>query len=88
MKTIDNLPPEFDAVKDDDESIFWTGQPALIPFLAQGIPFAMGSVRLFLFHAIHILWRTANLYQLVYVAPYVPVLRKHHQYDSLNPCPS
>jgi membrane protein YdbS with pleckstrin-like domain len=39
MKTIDNLPPEFDAVKDDDESIFWTGQPALIPFLAQGIPF-------------------------------------------------
>ena len=36
---INNLPPEFETVKDDDESIYWTGQPAFVPFLARGIPF-------------------------------------------------
>ena len=34
-----NLPTEFDIVKDDDETILWSGQPAVVPFLAQGIPF-------------------------------------------------
>jgi len=36
---MNQLPPEFDAVKDDDEVIYWTGQPEFIPFLARGIPF-------------------------------------------------
>lgn len=39
MQTVDKLPPEFETVKDDDESIYWTGQPELVPFLARGIPF-------------------------------------------------
>lgn len=34
-----NLPTEFDKVKDNDETILWSGQPAVVPFLAQGIPF-------------------------------------------------
>jgi uncharacterized membrane protein YdbT with pleckstrin-like domain len=39
MAKIDNLPPEFASVKDDDETIFWTGRPRFVPFIAQGIPF-------------------------------------------------
>ncbi|TFG83083.1 MAG: PH domain-containing protein [Erysipelotrichales bacterium] len=38
-RKFDNIPPEFDAVKDDDEVIYCTGQPKLVPFLARGIPF-------------------------------------------------
>lgn len=32
------IPPEFQAVKDSDENILWTGRPALVPFLATGLP--------------------------------------------------
>lgn len=39
MDQFDRLPPEFDAVKDNDETIYWTGQPKFVPFLAKGIPF-------------------------------------------------
>jgi membrane protein YdbS with pleckstrin-like domain len=39
MKQFENIPPEFEAVKDDYEDIYWTGRPLLIPFLATGIPF-------------------------------------------------
>lgn len=39
MNDLQRIPPEFDAVKDNDETIFWIGKPKLIPFLAQGIPF-------------------------------------------------
>lgn len=39
MPDFERIPPEFDAVKDDDETIYWVGGPKLVPFLAQGIPF-------------------------------------------------
>lgn len=39
MTQFDRIPPEFDAVKDDDETILWIGKPKREPFLAQGIPF-------------------------------------------------
>ncbi|MGE5606141.1 MAG: PH domain-containing protein [Bacteroidota bacterium] len=31
--------PQFEAVRDSDEEILWTGKPALIPFILSGIPF-------------------------------------------------
>jgi membrane protein YdbS with pleckstrin-like domain len=34
-----DVPPEFDAVKDQDEEIYWVGKPAFVPFIALGIPF-------------------------------------------------
>jgi len=39
MTYFENIPPEFESVKDNDETIFWVGGPKLVPFLAQGIPF-------------------------------------------------
>lgn len=39
MNDFERIPPEFDAVKDNNETILWIGQPKLVPFLAQGIPF-------------------------------------------------
>jgi Bacterial PH domain len=33
------LPQQFEAVRDRDEQILWTGKPALVPFVATGIPF-------------------------------------------------
>jgi len=33
------IPRQFEAVKDNDEQIMWAGKPALIPFVATGIPF-------------------------------------------------
>lgn len=48
MSDFENIPQEFDAVKDDDETIFWVGRPKQVPFLAQGIPFLIvGLVWLF-----------------------------------------
>ena len=32
-------PQEFEAVRDKDEQIFWTGKPAFIPFILRGVPF-------------------------------------------------
>lgn len=34
-----DLRQKFNSIKDTDESIFWTGTPKFIPFLATGIPF-------------------------------------------------
>ena len=39
MNDFERIPPEFDAIKDNDETILWSGKPAFIPYLAQGIPF-------------------------------------------------
>ena len=39
MSNVNNLPPEFEQIKDDNETIYWVGQPKLVPFLVQGIPF-------------------------------------------------
>jgi hypothetical protein len=36
--TTDNLPPQFDAVLDQDEKVLWVGNPTLVPFLLSGIP--------------------------------------------------
>lgn len=32
-----NLLPEFDSVKDDDETILWVGKPKFIPFIFSGV---------------------------------------------------
>lgn len=34
-----NIPPEFDSIRDEDETILWSGQPKLVPFLMLGVPF-------------------------------------------------
>lgn len=39
MLTEKNNLPQFEAVRDSDEEILWTGKPALIPFILSGIPF-------------------------------------------------
>jgi len=39
MEPFDQIPQEFEAVRDDDESILWTGQPEFVPFLLKGVPF-------------------------------------------------
>src|ERR1700690_2960464 len=54
MLTDQNLPSQFNAVKDSDEYIIWFGKPALIPFLFSGIPFLIfgmiwGAIDYFVF---------------------------------------
>ena len=39
MLTDQNIPPQFEAIRDQDESILWLGKPAFVPFLCTGIPF-------------------------------------------------
>lgn len=38
MLTETNNLPQFEAVRDSDEQILWTGKPVLIPFILSGIP--------------------------------------------------
>ncbi|MCI0405402.1 MAG: PH domain-containing protein, partial [candidate division Zixibacteria bacterium] len=33
------VPPAFEAVKDNDEVIYWSGKPEFIPFILRGVPF-------------------------------------------------
>lgn len=44
MLTDSRIPPEFEAVKDRDEKIFWSAGPTLVPFLLSGVPFLMVGV--------------------------------------------
>ncbi len=37
----DNLPQQFQTVKDDDEEFLWVGEPSFIPFICTGIPFLL-----------------------------------------------
>lgn len=39
MTTDARIPPQFEAVRDKDEQIFWTGKPAFVPFILTGLPF-------------------------------------------------
>jgi membrane protein YdbS with pleckstrin-like domain len=39
MLTDNNLPPQFEAIKDKDEEVLWTGAPEFVPFILTGIPF-------------------------------------------------
>lgn len=39
ITTSGGLPPQFEAILDRDEKILWNGRPALLPFLATGVPF-------------------------------------------------
>lgn len=39
MPQFEHVPTQFEAIKDFDEVILWSGKPSFIPFLAQGIPF-------------------------------------------------
>ena len=39
LLTGQNIPPQFEAVRDQDESMLWIGKPAFVPFLCTGIPF-------------------------------------------------
>lgn len=54
MYTDLSIPPEFEAIKDNDEEILWIGKPEFVPFLATGIPFLIigliwGAIDLFAF---------------------------------------
>jgi hypothetical protein len=39
MVNPEQLPQQFIAVKDEDESFIWLGEPAFLPFLCTGVPF-------------------------------------------------
>jgi len=39
MTTSAQVPPQFEAVRDVDEQIFWVGGPAFVPFVLTGLPF-------------------------------------------------
>lgn len=39
MSRFENIPHEFEAVRDTNETIYWVDQPMFIPFMATGIPF-------------------------------------------------
>lgn len=43
MEPIRYIPPQFDAVRDDDEIFFWTGKPAFVPFILTGVGYALMS---------------------------------------------
>ena len=55
MNDFEQVPPEFEAVKDFDETILWSGKPAFIPFLAQGIPFLLFGLMWGAFDSIFVL---------------------------------
>ena len=45
MLTEKNLPLNFQAVKDDDETFLWVGEPLFVPFILTGLPFlAIGLI--------------------------------------------
>ncbi len=51
---IENLPPEFEAVRDADEEIRWVGRPVFLPYVLAGVPFlvfglAWGAFDYFIF---------------------------------------
>jgi hypothetical protein len=39
MLTDQNIPKQFQAVRDSDENILWLGKPVFVPFILRGIPF-------------------------------------------------
>jgi len=39
MLSLQNLPQQFHAVKDEDEKFIWVGEPMFAPFICSGIPF-------------------------------------------------
>jgi hypothetical protein len=41
MNHFEQIPPEFEAIKELDETILWIGKPAFVPFIVQGIPFLL-----------------------------------------------
>ena len=41
MQSTGVLPRQFEAVRDHDEHVLWTGKPARLPFVLRGVPFLM-----------------------------------------------
>jgi hypothetical protein len=39
-----NVPQQFEAVRDTDEEIIWSGKPAFFPFLLSGLPFLIFGI--------------------------------------------
>ncbi len=44
MLTDKKIPPAFEAVRDGDEVIYWTGKPDFIPFVLRGVPFLIAGL--------------------------------------------
>jgi|LSQX01.3.fsa_nt_gb membrane protein YdbS with pleckstrin-like domain len=44
LKRFDNIPREFEAIKDKDETIYWVDQPAFVPFILSGGPFLIFGI--------------------------------------------
>ena len=60
MTSFEQIPPEFEAIKDVDESILWIGKPAYVPYLAQGIPFLLIGLVWLAFDSMFILGMMSN----------------------------
>lgn len=41
MLTDKKIPPAFEAVKDDDEVVYWAGKPEFVPFILRAVPFLL-----------------------------------------------
>lgn len=50
MLTDKRIPPAFEAVRDDDEVIYWSGKPEFIPFILRGVPFLAAGLLAELFY--------------------------------------
>src|SRR5690554_582770 len=48
MSRFENIPPEFEAVRDNNETIYWVDQPTFVPFMSTGIPFLIIGIIWFL----------------------------------------
>lgn len=48
MQRFDNIPEEFEVVRDQDETIFWVAQPEFWPFIISGVPFLLFGIIWFL----------------------------------------
>jgi len=44
------VPPAFEAVKDSDEDIYWSGKPEFVPFILRGVPFLAAGILAELFY--------------------------------------
>ncbi len=51
MNRVENIPREFEAIKDNNEAILWSDQPVFIPFMMQAVPFLMLGIVWFLINS-------------------------------------
>lgn len=51
MNRVENIPREFEAIKDNNETMLWSDQPVFVPFMMQAVPFLMLGIVWFLINS-------------------------------------